>query len=397
MPSIFGTSPDFQDPLVSGVNIKTINGQSVLGSGNLEVSGGVVSSNTNWLFVGTTTGELRVYRQTASRTFTLLPLQISGLGFVRGVSTNQQGNMVAVAHESAPYLSIFSFDNTNGALSLMVTQPLNIPSLSGRCVHFSPDGDFIIAGFGTTSPVYRMWSYSGTNFTTRVQASLSTDSPNFVQWSRDSLAVVFTSGTNSTVNAFLRSGNSLSTLSIPSITTDGLANFNGASWSENKLVLTGSGTQAASIQCWTWNGISLSKVNDDRIAKHLSGSTGNMRQNHFNPSGSLLFCGLTDEPRVSVRLSNASGLINPLDIGTTIPQSMVLAGVNDGILSVGPNATCSATRVSGDGKYLAVASATASGGVNLIISDLDGFVAGKTKHENTASAACLDWWPRAED
>ena len=30
-----------QDTLVSGTNIKTINGQSILGSGNIEISGGV--------------------------------------------------------------------------------------------------------------------------------------------------------------------------------------------------------------------------------------------------------------------------------------------------------------------------------------------------------------------
>ena len=30
-----------QDKLISGTNIKTINGQSILGSGNIEISGGV--------------------------------------------------------------------------------------------------------------------------------------------------------------------------------------------------------------------------------------------------------------------------------------------------------------------------------------------------------------------
>lgn len=35
-----GHTHNYQDPLVSGSNIKTINGQSILGSGNIDISGG---------------------------------------------------------------------------------------------------------------------------------------------------------------------------------------------------------------------------------------------------------------------------------------------------------------------------------------------------------------------
>lgn len=37
-----------QDILVSGTNIKTINNQSILGSGNIEIGGGGVSVQSNW-------------------------------------------------------------------------------------------------------------------------------------------------------------------------------------------------------------------------------------------------------------------------------------------------------------------------------------------------------------
>lgn len=44
---------DKQDKLVSGTNIKTINGESVLGEGNIEITGGG-TSNKSWYFTGAT-------------------------------------------------------------------------------------------------------------------------------------------------------------------------------------------------------------------------------------------------------------------------------------------------------------------------------------------------------
>lgn len=45
---------DKQDKLVSGTNIKTINGNSILGEGNIEISGGGGASNKTWHFIGAT-------------------------------------------------------------------------------------------------------------------------------------------------------------------------------------------------------------------------------------------------------------------------------------------------------------------------------------------------------
>lgn len=47
-----------QDTLVSGTSIKTVNGQSVLGSGNIQIDGGVVSFNTRTGAVSLTSGDV---------------------------------------------------------------------------------------------------------------------------------------------------------------------------------------------------------------------------------------------------------------------------------------------------------------------------------------------------
>lgn len=82
-----------QDTLVSGTNIKTVNGQSILGSGNIVVSGGLTSFNTR-------TGDI-----------TLLSADVTtALGYTPYNSTNPSGYITSSALSS--YLPL-----TGGALT----------------------------------------------------------------------------------------------------------------------------------------------------------------------------------------------------------------------------------------------------------------------------------------
>jgi hypothetical protein len=64
-----------QDTLVSGTNIKTINGSSVLGSGNLVVTPGVASLTATWRLMASAPGVWAVVA--VAQPPTLLPLRCS--------------------------------------------------------------------------------------------------------------------------------------------------------------------------------------------------------------------------------------------------------------------------------------------------------------------------------
>lgn len=102
---------DKQEKLVSGTNIKTINGESILGSGNIEIQGGGSSSSSPAYPL--------VNHGTSDTTFALTPNtfhvwdEVSALTFTLGSET------AGVANE-------FLFQFTSGATATSLTLPDNI-------------------------------------------------------------------------------------------------------------------------------------------------------------------------------------------------------------------------------------------------------------------------------
>ena len=101
-----------QDKLVSGTNIKTINGQSILGSGNITISGGGSSSGGNGAYA-------QVNHGTDNTTFTLTPNTLHVWDEVASLELNLGGEQSGVANE-------YLFQFTSGSTPTTLILPDNI-------------------------------------------------------------------------------------------------------------------------------------------------------------------------------------------------------------------------------------------------------------------------------
>ena len=101
-----------QDKLVSGTNIKTINGTSLLGSGNIVISGGGGSSSGNGAYA-------EVNHGTSDTTFTLTPNTFHVWEEVTSLTLTLGSETAGVANE-------FLFQFTSGATATTLTLPDDI-------------------------------------------------------------------------------------------------------------------------------------------------------------------------------------------------------------------------------------------------------------------------------
>lgn len=98
-----------QDKLVSGTNIKTINGESILGSGNIVISGGGSSSGGSGAYV-------EVNHGTSDTTFTLTPNTFHVWDEVASLDLSFADAQAGVANE-------YLFQFTSGATATTLTLP----------------------------------------------------------------------------------------------------------------------------------------------------------------------------------------------------------------------------------------------------------------------------------
>ena len=132
-------SSTYQTILVSGTSIKTVNGQSVLGSGNIQIDGGVVSFNTR-------TGAVTLSSSDVT----------TALGFTPYDSTNPGGYITSSA--LSPYLTSSSAASTYQPILVSGT---NIKTLNGQSLlgsgNLSASSD-IVETASTISSAYTITS-----------------------------------------------------------------------------------------------------------------------------------------------------------------------------------------------------------------------------------------------
>jgi hypothetical protein len=101
-----------QDKLVSGTNIKTINGTSLLGSGNIEISGGGGSSSGSGAY-------LEVHHGTSDTTFTLTPNTFHIWEEVSALTLTLGSETAGVANEF-----LFQFNSGSEATTLTMSDDI---------------------------------------------------------------------------------------------------------------------------------------------------------------------------------------------------------------------------------------------------------------------------------
>jgi hypothetical protein len=92
----------------------------------------------------------------------------------RAVAWRPQGDYIAMANTTTPYLYVVPFNRATGAYGAALTVT-NIPAGSTTCVAWSPDGQYLLVGCGTTPFLY---IYDFSSFLLNTNVALTT-SPGF--------------------------------------------------------------------------------------------------------------------------------------------------------------------------------------------------------------------------
>lgn len=87
----------YQEQLVSGTNIKTINGESILGEGNLEISGGGGTTDYTQL---TNKPQINSVELSGNKSLSDLGIQPAGNYIEAGTGTQPQINTITVLTQS---------------------------------------------------------------------------------------------------------------------------------------------------------------------------------------------------------------------------------------------------------------------------------------------------------
>lgn len=169
-----------QNTLISGTNIKTINGNSILGSGNLTISGGITGSGTdNYIprFNGTTALENSIIFDNATNVGvgTASPvdkLDVNGSLRLRGntpsfTAVNNSGVIDYVPTSifpTDPQVRIAALGSSTVGASILFQTGINSGSITER-MRITPEG---YVGIGTSSPTVNL-QVEGTIYGERLQ------------------------------------------------------------------------------------------------------------------------------------------------------------------------------------------------------------------------------------
>ena len=155
-------------------------------------------------------------------------------GNANGLSWNNDGKLLAVAHATTPFLSIFNYDETTNTYTNFtdpstgasgVTSPF-VPPNAGNGIDFSPNGDYLAVAH-ISSPYCTVYRKNGASFVKLPALSGISNNGRSVAFSADSnyLSV----GTTGGFAVYARSGDTFT--KIVDATLDSQGSTGGTSWS----------------------------------------------------------------------------------------------------------------------------------------------------------------------
>lgn len=138
-----------QSTLVSGTNIKTVNGESLLGAGNVTVSG---AGATKYLFAGCTESPYLKWWSFNESTLTLTAMPDPAVlpsGPVRAVTASKDGTKLLVGFDQGGDGRNSRIYNMTGGT--LVESGIVIPAQANNClgVAFSADGNFVALAYSS--------------------------------------------------------------------------------------------------------------------------------------------------------------------------------------------------------------------------------------------------------
>lgn len=230
---------DYQRKLVSGVNIKSINGNSVLGSGNLAIRT-YQTFNSGWPTNTTFTDLLNAIRDDSSAVEGMAYLgevNCSGLPFsgnaelvieiMSGSNSNKVIHTILTSGNVAPYKWEYTYWNGGSSTSGWIGFQPELPTQSGHSGEFlTTDGSTLSWAPSSASPSSATWYTNNTGTTITI---LDTTNYNFVEVYKNGLLLEYgqdytISGTTLTLTSALVSDDKIAVKvnDLSSIQLDGI-------------------------------------------------------------------------------------------------------------------------------------------------------------------------------
>jgi hypothetical protein len=144
-------------------------------------------------------------------------------GNANGCAWSPNGQFLAVAHDTTPFVTIYECTGTagSGLVLTKLTNPASLPAGAGQGVAFSADGRFMTVAH-TTTPFVTIYEINGTTFTKLTDpSSLPAGNGNGVAFSADGLHMAVAHATTPFITIYSVSGTTFTKLSNPSTLPDG--------------------------------------------------------------------------------------------------------------------------------------------------------------------------------
>lgn len=81
----------------------------------------------------------------------------------QGVAFSPDGMFVAIVHATSPYISVYEFDAESGFIGVKITDPATLPTGQGNGVAWSPEGGMIAVAH-TTTPFVSVYPWTAAGF-----------------------------------------------------------------------------------------------------------------------------------------------------------------------------------------------------------------------------------------
>jgi hypothetical protein len=329
-----------QGTLVSGTSIKTVNGQSVLGSGNIQIDGGVTSFNTRTGAVSLSSGDV-----TGALGFT--PYNATNpSGYITSSGSISGNAATATALETARTINGVSF---NGTANITISDGTKLPLAGGTMT-----GALTVGGnlglSGNSGGVRVVGPLAGTNTTLVLEGSSASGSSANIELTNDNL-IYF----DATQSRFRSQDASVSFLNISAGATN---------------VLTGALQQQGNQV--------LHAGNYTSYAPSLTGggASGTWGINITGSAGSVAWTNVSGRPTAVSSFTNDSGYITSSGNAASATVLQTARTINGVSFNGSANITVTAAANGGNAATAGGFTPSASSGVGsrIVVADGNGYI-----------------------
>lgn len=235
----------------------------------------------------------------------------------KAVAWSPDGNYLAISHATSPYVTVYAFDQDHGIVGAKVSDPGTPPAGQGNGVRWSPDGSYIAVAHAA-SPYVSVYPWSGGAFGSKEAdpASLPTSTGNSVDWTSTSDYLAVAHDTDPGVSVYPWSAGFGAKLSDPA--TKPANNGRCADFSPDDAYLAVSGNASPFIYAYpftkTGGGSIGTKISDPGTLPGFS-----VKCIQFSPDGDYIALASGDTPFLLVYPWNAGAFGTKLTNPGTLP------------------------------------------------------------------------------